>query len=261
MSDVCVGRAERTDGFNCLTKERKVDLSIDSPMNVSWDDTNSVHEAGEYPFRDGTLVVTFVEVAIWRQDPGARFQLLRTHPIQAHPRYVLGRQVDAAAEAPPAEKLFHESSNGDTWSLTRDPATGARSVIHRPNAQSGGRSSHRQIGDFLSENAKGPEHQALRSFLEAGSGTCTILIVYDIHPQSGHVSESVAKEIQSLGAWWHHLESVWIVRSIKTPAEIMGLLGPLLGFEDQLLVIDISGDSAGWVGVNESGSQWLNENI
>jgi hypothetical protein len=43
--------------------------------------------------------------------------------------------------------------------------------------------------------------------------------------------------------------------------EIRDRLESHVGIEDQLLVIDISGDAAGWVGVNESGSKWLRDNI
>ena len=229
-------------------------------MNVSWHGVNNVQLAGEHPFRDGTLTVTVMEIAIWRQDPEARFQLMRKHPIQEHPRYVLGRQVDSASTAVP-EQLIYESSNGDTWSLTLDPSTSVRSVTHRPNATSGGKLSKMEIGHFLTKEANGPEHQALRSLLESRTGARTTLIVYDIHPRFGQASEAVIKEIKSLGTWWHHLETAWIVRSIKTPAEIKSVLGPLLGFDDQVLVIDISGDVAGWAGVNEAGSQWLSENI
>ena len=236
------------------------DLTITSHMNVSWNDLNNVHETGEHPFRDGTLTLTFVEIAIWRQDPEARFQLMRKHPIQEHPRYLLGRQVDSAANALP-ERLFYESSNGDTWSLTLDPSTSVRSVIHRPTAPSGGKLSEMENGNFLTKEGNGPEHQALRSLLENRTGARAILIVYDIHPRFGQASEAVIKEIKSLGTWWHHLETAWIVRSIKTPAEIRNVLRPLLGFDDQVLVIDISGDVAGWAGVNEAGSQWLRENI
>jgi hypothetical protein len=51
-------------------------------MNISWRDLNNVQEAGDYPFRDGTISVTFAEVAIWKNDPSAQFQLMRKHPIQ-----------------------------------------------------------------------------------------------------------------------------------------------------------------------------------
>jgi hypothetical protein len=45
------------------------------------------------------------------------------------------------------------------------------------------------------------------------------------------------------------------------PGEIRDRLKSRFGNEDQLLVIDISGDAAGWVGVNESGRTWLEANI
>jgi hypothetical protein len=227
-------------------------------MNVSWDDLDRVREPGEFPFRDGMIAVTFAEIATWQQHPEALFQLMRIHPVETTPRYLLGRRVEAASRD---ELLFYRSSNGDTWSLSKDAAAGTRTVIHRPNPQSGGRVSHRAIEEFLTEGANSPEHQALRSWLDSDVDLFTLLIVYDIHPRSGPVSERVIKEIQSLGEWWHHLETVWIVRSGKTSTEIRDLLGPLLGFDDQLLVIDISGNAVGWAGVNEAGSQWLAENI
>jgi hypothetical protein len=34
-----------------------------------------------------------------------------------------------------------------------------------------------------------------------------------------------------------------------------------IGNDDQLLVIEISGDTAEWAGVNGAGSQWLKDNI
>jgi hypothetical protein len=51
------------------------------------------------------------------------------------------------------------------------------------------------------------------------------------------------------------------VQCAHTPGEIRDRLKSRIGNEDQLLVIDISGDAAGWVGVNESGRTWLEANI
>jgi hypothetical protein len=34
-----------------------------------------------------------------------------------------------------------------------------------------------------------------------------------------------------------------------------------IGIDDQLLVIEISGDAAEWAGVNDAGNQWLKDNI
>jgi hypothetical protein len=62
-------------------------------MNVSWSDLNNVQEAGEYPFRDGTITVTFAEVAAWKEKPDAQFQLMRKNPIRDQTRYVLGQRI------------------------------------------------------------------------------------------------------------------------------------------------------------------------
>jgi hypothetical protein len=51
-------------------------------MNVSWSDLNNVDQAGEYPFRDGTITVTFAEIAVWKKEPDAQFQLMRKNRIQ-----------------------------------------------------------------------------------------------------------------------------------------------------------------------------------
>ena len=65
-------------------------------------------------------------------------------------------------------QLIYESSNGDSWFLTRDPASGAPAVMHRPNLRSGGQVSYIEVDTFLREGANGPEHQALRRLMEAG---------------------------------------------------------------------------------------------
>src|SRR5580704_14980867 len=107
----------------------------------------------------------------------------------------------------------------------------------------------------------GPNIRRCGVLMETSPRMATILIAYDVHPAKGKAYDDLVKAIQSLGTWWHHLETVWIVQSIDTPAEIRDRLASHVGMEDQLLVIDISGDNAGWVGVNEAGSKWLAENM
>ena len=122
---------------------------------VSWTDINRAPEAGEFSFGDGTLTISFAEVAIWKRSPSALFRLMRKHPIRSRPQYVLGEQIDQG-------QSFYESSNGDVWCLTLDAASGRRVVVHRPNAQSGGRASFIPVETFLQEHPEGPQHQALR---------------------------------------------------------------------------------------------------
>ena len=66
-------------------------------MNVAWSDLENVQKPGDYSFRDGTITVTFTELAIWKNHPSAQFQLMRKRPTQGAPKYVLGKQVEEFA--------------------------------------------------------------------------------------------------------------------------------------------------------------------
>src|SRR5918996_1546059 len=48
----------------------------------------------------------------------------------------------------------------DSWFLGREPTNGHAFIIHQPNAPSGGRLSHIELGEFL-RMGNGPEQQAL----------------------------------------------------------------------------------------------------
>ena len=63
-------------------------------MNISWSDLNNVDQPGEYPFRDGTITVTFAEIAVWKKEPSAQFQLMRKNPIKGQINYVLGKKFE-----------------------------------------------------------------------------------------------------------------------------------------------------------------------
>jgi hypothetical protein len=60
----------------------------------------------------------------------------------------------------PERRELYRSPNGDAWFLGREPSSGRAFVIHQPNAPSGGRRSHIELGEFL-RSGNGPEQQAL----------------------------------------------------------------------------------------------------
>jgi hypothetical protein len=60
----------------------------------------------------------------------------------------------------PERREIYHSPNGDSWFLGREPINGHAFIIHQPNAPSGGRLSHIELGQFL-RDVKGPEQQAL----------------------------------------------------------------------------------------------------
>jgi hypothetical protein len=55
---------------------------------------------------------------------------------------------------------LYRSPSGDSWFLGREPTDGRAFILHQPNAPSGGRLSHIELGEFL-RRGNGPEQQAL----------------------------------------------------------------------------------------------------
>lgn len=85
------------------------------------------------------------------------------------------------------------------------------------------------------------------------------IISYDLIGQ-GRDYETLHQKIKDIGTWWHCLESVWIVKSNNTAAQIRDYLGNYLDSNDKLLVIKVTN---GWATKNLSSecNKWLNENL
>ncbi len=83
----------------------------------------------------------------------------------------------------------------------------------------------------------------------------TILIAYDLNGEKSY--EELIATIKNVGAWWHHLDSTWIVRADVTAKEVRDRLRPFLDTDDELLVVDVSGRARAWKGFNKRGSDWL----
>jgi hypothetical protein len=158
-----------------------------------------------------------------------------------------------------SEQPFYRSSNGDLWYLSEDPTTGSEAIKHVGNPESGGHVTYVAVQSFLA-SGNGPEHQAFRR-MPTPEPMTTVLIAYDVHPATGSKYHNLTEAIQSLGAWWHHLETVWIVRSSKSPEELRDHLQTLIGHDDQIFVADITNVRASWAGLNEAGSDWLKQKI
>ena len=87
------------------------------------------------------------------------------------------------------------------------------------------------------------------------------IIGYDLHPTKQESYDDLINAIKNIGsAWWHHLDSTWVVVSSKTATEIRDELWKHMYSDDQLLVVK-SGGVAAWNGFNDKGSGWLKDNI
>ena len=86
----------------------------------------------------------------------------------------------------------------------------------------------------------------------------TFCIGYDLNGTGKDYSDLI-DAIKALGPWWHHLDSTWLVKSPLTATAIRDKLKPFLDIDDELLVMDATGDARAWTGFKKSGSDWLKE--
>ncbi|MGK3949509.1 hypothetical protein [Microbacterium sp. K2] len=84
----------------------------------------------------------------------------------------------------------------------------------------------------------------------------TLLIGYDLNKQKNY--PDLIEAIKALSAaWWHHLDSTWLVVTNRSAEQARNVLVTHLDADDELLVIDVTGQPRAWHGFNEKGSDWL----
>lgn len=87
----------------------------------------------------------------------------------------------------------------------------------------------------------------------------TLLVGYDLNKAKDYPKLHEALKAEPL--WWHYLDSTWLVRSNSSCFEMRDKLRSLIDSDDELLVIDVTGDSAGWVGFPDRAGQWIKDNL
>ena len=83
-------------------------------------------------------------------------------------------------------------------------------------------------------------------------------ITYDLKTPNANY-KALYEEIQSLGAWWHYLESTWIVSTNYSSEDIWNKLSKLLTQDDHMLIIEVKRDCYGWL--PQEAWDWITENI
>ncbi len=88
----------------------------------------------------------------------------------------------------------------------------------------------------------------------------TLMIGYDLNRPGQDYADLIAR-IKSRGAWWHHLDSTWLVDTALTATQMRDDLKGSIDSDDELLVINVSDDAWATCGINNSGNQWLNDHL
>lgn len=84
----------------------------------------------------------------------------------------------------------------------------------------------------------------------------TKLIAYDLN-SPGQDHDRLTDAIKEMGAWWHHLDSTWLVKTELPVVEVRDRLKPYMDSNDELLVADVTGDVRAWRGSSDRASDWL----
>ena len=87
-----------------------------------------------------------------------------------------------------------------------------------------------------------------------------LMVGYDLNRPGQNYPELIEK-LRSFGTFWHHLDSTWLVEAELTPMQLVTQLQPFIDSTDELLVIDVTSDTAAWVGFSQKGSDWLTQNL
>ena len=90
----------------------------------------------------------------------------------------------------------------------------------------------------------------------------TYLISYDLgSPETSADYEKLISHIKALGTWAKPLKSQWFVVSEKTTAEIRTNLKALIDANDEILVLDVTGDDWATWGISTEVTEWMKNNL
>ena len=72
------------------------------------------------------------------------------------------------------------------------------------------------------------------------------LISYDLN-KPGQNYADLYEAIKSAGVWWHYLDSTWLLDTWLTAAQVSDKLRPCIDDNDNILVIGVTNEYAGWL--------------
>lgn len=88
----------------------------------------------------------------------------------------------------------------------------------------------------------------------------TLLVGYDLNKPTQNYA-GLIEALKSHSTWWHHLDSTWLVKTAKTPSQLRDELMELIDANDELLVMNVTGDLWASAGLQQRANDWLQENV
>lgn len=87
----------------------------------------------------------------------------------------------------------------------------------------------------------------------------TYLISYDLS-KPGRNYDDLIEHLKSYGTYSHPLESVWVIVTTKTAAQVRDAAIEHMDANDKVLVVALTGEGA-WRGLRSSTSDWLKKHL
>lgn len=88
----------------------------------------------------------------------------------------------------------------------------------------------------------------------------TLLIGYDLN-RPGQRYDDLIDAIKSLGTWWHHLDSTWIVDTSLGASQVRDRLSRTIDAGDELLVVDVTNRNWASRGLPQPANTWLSLHV
>lgn len=88
----------------------------------------------------------------------------------------------------------------------------------------------------------------------------TLLVGYDLNRPGQDYTDLIAS-IKQAGAWWHHLDSTWLVKTSLSTTQLRDRLSGFLNAGDKLLVVDVTGDFWAGTGFAPRAYDWIRNNM
>lgn len=88
-----------------------------------------------------------------------------------------------------------------------------------------------------------------------------VLFGYDLNTPGKDYATLIAAIHKQFPAYWHCLDSTWIVETSWTPVDVRDWLKARVDTNDEIFAVDITGKAAAWSGFTGQCNDWLKNNL
>lgn len=84
------------------------------------------------------------------------------------------------------------------------------------------------------------------------------MVSYDLN-KPGKDYSSLYEELKKKGAWWHYLDSTWLIDTAESSKQLATRLLKKMDDSDWLLVMEVRRPAHGWL--SQDAWDWINEHV